>query len=93
MGRNSFKNIILVLAAGVTACGGGGSSGGGTVTVPPTSTTPPPPPPPTSTRCSLTNRQNFAASILNEWYLFPETLPASLSPVPYNSVQAYIDQV
>ena len=92
MKRNSLKNIILVLAAGVTACGGGGSSsGGGTVTVPPTSTTPPPPPPPTSTSCSLTNRQNFAASVLNEWYLFPETLPASLSPAPYNSVQAYID--
>lgn len=91
MKRNSLKSIILVLAAGVTACGGGGSSGGGTVTVPPTSTTPPPPPPPTSTSCSLTNRQNFAASVLNEWYLFPETLPASLSPAPYNSVQAYID--
>lgn len=90
MKRNSLKSIILVLAAGVTACGGGGS-GGGTVTVPPTSTTPPPPPPPTSTSCSLTNRQNFAASVLNEWYLFPETLPASLSPAPYNSVQAYID--
>ena len=92
MKRNSLKSIILVLAAGVTACGGGGSSsGGGTVTVPPTSTTPPPPPPPTTTSCSLTNRQNFAASVLNEWYLFPETLPASLSPAPYNSVEAYID--
>ena len=89
MGRGSLKNVILFLAAGLTACGGGGTSGSGTVTVPPTSTTLPPPP--TSTTCSLTNRQNFAASVLNEWYLFPETLPTTLNPAPYSSVQAYID--
>ena len=93
MKMRSLKNFVLVLAAGATACGGGGSgggSGGGTVTVPPIGATPPPPPP-ASTACSLTNRQNFAFSVLNEWYLFPETLPASLSPAPYTTVQAYID--
>jgi carboxyl-terminal processing protease len=91
MKRRSLKNIIVILAAATTACGGGGGgSGGGTVTAPPTSTTPPPPPT-TSTSCSLSNRQNFAFSVLNEWYLFPETLPSSLSPAPYNSVQSYID--
>ena len=91
MKTRSLKNVILILAAGVTACGGGGGgSGGGTVTAPPTSATPPPSPPP-STACSLINRQNFAFSVLNEWYLFPETLPSSLSPAPYSSVQAYID--
>ncbi len=52
--------------------------------------TPPPPPPPDST-CSLLNRQNFAGSVLNEWYLFPETLPTSLSPAAYTSVDDYID--
>ena len=89
MKKRSLKNIILVLAAGATACGGGGGgSGGGTVTVPPAGGAPPPP---TSAACSLSNRQNFAFSVLNEWYLFPETLPASLSGTPYNSVQAYID--
>ena len=90
MGRAPLKNIVLILAAGVSACGGGGSSGGGTVTVPPTGSTPPTSPP-TSTGCSLTSRQNFAASVLNEWYLFPETLPTTLSPASYTSVQAYID--
>lgn len=91
MKRVPLKNIIVILAAGVTACGGGGDggSGGSTVTVPPTIIATPPPP--TSTACSLSNRQNFAFSVLNEWYLFPETLPASLSPTPYSSVQAYID--
>ena len=91
MNTVSLKNIIVILAAGVTACGGGGGggSGGSTVTVPPTIVTTPPPP--SSSACSLQNRQNFAFSVLNEWYLFPETLPASLSPTPYSSVQAYID--
>ncbi len=91
MNTVSLKNIIVILAAGVTACGGGGGggSGGSTVTVPPTIVTTTPPP--SSSACSLQNRQNFAFSVLNEWYLFPETLPASLSPTPYSSVQAYID--
>jgi C-terminal processing protease CtpA/Prc len=92
MKKRSLKNIVLILAAATTACGGGGGgSGGGIINVPPTSGTPPPPPPPTSSACSLSNRQNFAFSVLNEWYLFPETLPASLSGASYSSVQAYID--
>ena len=92
MRKKSLKNLVIILAAGATACGGGGGggSGGGTVVVPPTSTTPPPSPPPSSA-CSLRNRQDFAFSVLNEWYLFPETLPASLDPSPYTSVDAYID--
>jgi carboxyl-terminal processing protease len=93
MTKRSLKNLILVLAAGATACGGGGSGNGGsggTVIVPPTGTTPPPSPP-TSGACSLSNRQNFAFSVLNEWYLFPETLPTSLSAASYTTVQAYID--
>lgn len=91
MKNGPLKNVIVILAAGLTACGGGGSnSGGGAVTVPPTSSTPVVSPP-TSTNCSLSNRQNFAFSVLNEWYLFPETLPASLGTAPYTSVQSYID--
>ncbi len=88
----SLKHLIIVLAAGTTACGGGGDSGGSgnPVTIPPTATTPSPSPPPSSA-CSLRNRQDFAFSVLNEWYLFPETLPTSLDPTPYSSVQAYID--
>jgi carboxyl-terminal processing protease len=90
MKNRPINSIILVLAAGISACGGDGrGSGGGPITVPPTDMTPTPPPP-TST-CSLLNRQNFAASVLDEWYLFPETLPSALSPAPYASVEAYID--
>ena len=91
MKKRALSSIILVLAASVSACGGGGSgSGNDTITVPPAPPAPTPPPPPSST-CSLLNRQNFAASVLNEWYLFPETLPTSLSPAAYTTVNDYID--
>jgi carboxyl-terminal processing protease len=93
MKKRPLSSIILILAAGVSACGGGGSdSGSGIVTVPPTATTPPPPPPPPPpTTCSLLNRQNFAASVLDEWYLFPETLPSARNPSAYSTVDDYID--
>jgi carboxyl-terminal processing protease len=79
----------LIALLGAAACGGGGGGSGGTAG-PPTSGTPPPPPPATS-GCSLRERQDWASAQLREWYLFPETLPASLDPSPYSSVQAYID--
>lgn len=67
----------------LSGCGGGGSSGsissGGAGTPTPTGT------------CSLASRQSWAAQQLNEWYLFPETLPASLNATPYATVQDYID--
>jgi C-terminal processing protease CtpA/Prc len=78
---------IVGLCAIVSACGGGGGSGGttsgsGTGTATPT---------PTSSACSLRSRQDWAAAQLREWYLFPETLPASLDPSPYATVSDYID--
>ena len=67
----------------LSACGGGGSgsisaSGGGATPAP-------------TGACSLSSRQTWVAQQLNEWYLFPETLPANLSPTPYATVQDYID--
>lgn len=81
----------LALVAMLAGCSGGG---GGSVNAPPTAgggTTTPTPTPPATAGCSLRDRQNWAAAQLNEWYLFPETLPASLDPTPYASVDAYID--
>ncbi len=82
------RNVISVLAmsAMLAACGGGSASTA-------TSGISPPPasPPPTSSACSLRARQDFAFSVLNEWYLYPETLPASLDPTPYATVDEYID--
>jgi carboxyl-terminal processing protease len=81
-----FGAMVSLLAM-LGACSGGGSgsmnSGGGTGGG---ST-----PTPTVNGCSLTERQNWAKAQLDEWYLFPETLPASLSPAPYPTVSDYID--
>ena len=74
---------LLAMASLLSACGGGGAApiAGGT----------PPSPPPTSGTCSLRDRQDWAAGVLREWYLFPETLPASLDPTPFGTVSDYVD--
>ena len=74
---------VLALIGLLSGCGGGG--GGGQTASTGTTTTP------TATTCSLLDRQNWAFAELKEWYLFPETLPASLNPAPYATVQDYID--
>ncbi len=85
MARSGFLQrlgAMLGIFAMLASCGGGGggtasAGGGGTSTTPST--------------CSLLDRQNWAAAQLREWYLFPETLPTTLDPAPYPTVQAYID--
>jgi len=76
---------ILAMAAMLSGCGGsdsGNISTGGST---------PSPTPTASTGCSLRERQDWAASQLREWYLFPDTLPATLSPAAYSTVDDYID--
>jgi carboxyl-terminal processing protease len=81
--------LSLVLAVSLAACGGGGgssppaTSGGG-------GGTPAPSPTPTPTACSLRAQQDFADSVLNEWYLFPDLL-AVANPASFNSVQSFLD--
>ncbi len=90
MKRYRFGTALALLAA-LSACGGGGSSSGS----PPVAdvpTTPVTPPPTGGNGCSLRERQNFVAAQLNEFYLFPETLPADRTPTE-TSVQAYIDRL
>ncbi len=77
---------MLAMTAMLSACGGSDSvsvTTGGNPTATPTPTA--------STGCSLRERQDWAAAQLREWYLFPDTLPASLDPTPYSTVDAYID--
>ena len=90
------KRGVAALAAMalMTACSSGGGSGGGISTPSPTPTPTPtatPTPTPTSAACTLRNRQDWAFAQLNEWYLFYDTLPASLDPSPYSTVDDYID--
>jgi len=77
---------LLALAATLASCGGGGDSSGGPIASSPPTATPSP-----TAACSLRARQDWAFGVLGEWYLFPETLPASLDPSPYATVGDYID--
>lgn len=76
----------LAIAALLAACSDGSpappGSGPGSVIPAPT---------PTPSVCSLRSRQDWAAAQLREWYLFPETLPISLDPGGFSSVEAYVD--
>ncbi len=94
--RNSrFGRALSAVAAlaMVSSCGGGGGGGfaSGTGGTPTPSPTPTATPTPTAAGCSLRERQDWAFAQLKEWYLFPDTLPASLDPSPYTSVEDYID--
>ncbi|WP_164156191.1 S41 family peptidase [Sandarakinorhabdus rubra] len=70
----------------LTACGGG-SPGAGPSPAP----TPTPTPTPTSSQCTLRDRQLWAEAQIREWYLFPETLPASINPAQYATLDDFID--
>ena len=88
MKRKPLRDIIFAVAAlSTAACGGGGGSS----SPPPVTVTPPTPTPPTTSTCSLSARQTWAFNVLNEWYLFPETLPSSLSTSGYSTIDAYVD--
>ena len=86
-GRLGLALGLIILSA----CGGGGGG-----TTPPTSgagtgTVAPPSGGQTSASCSLRSRQQFAFDVLREWYLFPETLPTSLDPAPFATVDDYVN--
>jgi carboxyl-terminal processing protease len=87
---------FLAMGALLAGCGGGGGSGGGTFGGGSSGSAPTPTPTSTSTPtaaagCSLRDRQDWVAAQLREWYLFPDTLPASLDPTPYATVDTYLD--
>lgn len=79
---------LLSLAAVLTGCGGGGGGGGGGSA--PVTAAPGPSPSPTST-CANRARQDWALSVLQEWYLYPELLAGGVDPGAYSDVQGYID--
>ena len=75
---------LLGLIAMLSGCGGGGGGGDTSTSSSRSSST-------GLAACTLRARQDWAAGVLNEYYLFPETLPASLDPTPYATVSDYID--
>src|SRR5436305_1241397 len=87
MARFGRLGTTLALAATLAGCGGGDSgqvastsNGNGTGTISGS-----------TNGCSLRSRQNWVAAQLDEWYLFPETLPANRDPSGYSTVSDYID--
>ncbi len=90
--RTSKRRLWLAVGLMLlSACGGGGGpptppAGGNSGGTPPPSGGSQSP-----ASCGLRDRQQWAAGVIREWYLFPETLPATLDPAPYASVEDYID--
>lgn len=87
---------MLALAAMLVGCGSGGSSGGTTVVTPTPSPVPTPSPTPTTTAsggCALRARQDWLTAQMNEWYLFPDTLPSSPNPAGYATLEDYLDSL
>jgi carboxyl-terminal processing protease len=81
---------MVAMVALLAGCGGGGSGGGAAGGG--TSVTPMPTPTPTAAAaCSVRDRQDWVLAQMREWYLFPDTLPASLDPAGYATVDAYLD--
>jgi carboxyl-terminal processing protease len=66
---------ILVFSAAMAACGGGGGGGGGAVPA----------------ACSVSAEKNFVRDATNEWYLFPELLPAQVNPSDFATAQDLLD--
>ncbi|MFL0355737.1 S41 family peptidase [Erythrobacter sp. GH1-10] len=81
IGRSALS---ATLAFALAACGGGGSP-------PPTSGGPTPTPTPPTASCSLSEQQDFADAVLDEWYLFPSLLDNSVNRAAFNNLQDYLD--
>lgn len=84
---------LMVLAALLSSCGGGGGGGGGsTVAGSGPSATPTPTPVATTTAgCALGARQDWLRAQVDEWYLFPDTVPAQLDKTQYATLTDYLD--
>ncbi|VXC95085.1 S41 family peptidase [Sphingomonas sp. 8AM] len=45
----------------------------------------------TPTGCALRARQDWLLAAMNEWYLFPESLPVSLDPAGFSDADSFLD--
>lgn len=89
-GKVTALLAAVSLVSGCGPSGGSGSSGSTTTTTTGTTggttTT-------TTTGCTLRERQDWVLAQLREWYLFPETLPASPNPAAFTTVTDYLDSL
>jgi C-terminal processing protease CtpA/Prc len=75
----------------LASCGGGGGGGATSGAPTPTPAPAPTPAPTVAAGCSLRERQDWALAQLQEWYLFPTLVDATVNPASYTDVQSYID--
>ncbi|MGP7794980.1 S41 family peptidase [Sphingomonas sp. CLY1604] len=73
------------MSALLAGCGGDGGGGGGSGSTAASGGTV------TTAGCSLRERQDWVNAQMREWYLFPDTLPASLDPANYGTVPDYLN--
>lgn len=89
MARQGRAAAALAMAGLLAGCGGDGGSSTSTATATagatPTATAT------TAATCSLPDRQSWALAQLQEWYLFPDTLPAALNGTLYTTLGDYVD--
>lgn len=86
-----ISHFALGLACVSMVAGCGGSSGSPTAVTPTPTPTATPTPTPSSATCSLSSRQDWTLAQLQEWYLFPDLLNASVNKASYTDLQSYID--
>jgi C-terminal processing protease CtpA/Prc len=79
-GPASLRRRLAALAgaatlAGLAACGGGGGGNDG----------------PSAASCGETARKQWVLDVAREWYLFQDTLPATVSPGAYATAEQLLD--
>jgi carboxyl-terminal processing protease len=78
VGSSIRRFLLLVALAMLVACGGGG---GGDGNVSP------------AVRCTDTARKDWVLDTARDWYLFEDTLPASIDPADYPTAEALLDEL
>jgi len=71
----TLKHLGILLLAATLTACGGGGGGGGSV----------------PSACSVSSEKNFVRDATNEWYLFPELLPAQTNPSDFATAQDLLD--
>jgi carboxyl-terminal processing protease len=89
--RRSRVIVATISCLALLASCGGSSGGGATATAPTPTPSPSPTPSPTPVACSLSSREDWVRTQLNQWYLFPSLVDSTVSKSGYNDLQSYID--
>jgi len=79
--------LTATLALSLAACGGGGGGSNNAIADGSGAT----PTPSTSDACSISERRDWAKSVIDEWYLFPDLIDNSVDPTAFGDLQDYLN--